>query len=269
MPAGAPLFLPAEGPVRIASVGQSDFVLGNGRFSYIGGAQQGELELASLQAVLFRKDGSSETPIPISGVFSRVSLLDEQDILAADSVSAAETLSFFIAPTLVLAHGSAEDIRLIGDICPDARVGNYTIRIMDSSAIELRDKNLGTRVYPRLDGGSYPVALGTISIASVGLEKSFSNYPNPFIAQEGPTTIAYVLSEDANVDIEVFSITGEPVARIASNKPHSAGPHQDETWDGLNDAGLEVVPGTYFCRITARYDSGRTETARRKVSVIR
>jgi hypothetical protein len=140
---------------------------------------------------------------------------------------------------------------------------------MDSTALVMSDHNLGSTVYPVLVSGDFPVVLATISISAQDLGASFSNYPNPFIAQEGPTTIAYVLPEDANIDIEVFSITGEPVALIASNDQRSAGPHQDQTWNGLNDAGLEVVPGTYFCRITARYESGRIETARRKVSVIR
>jgi hypothetical protein len=79
-----------------------------------------------------------------------------------------------------------------------------------------------------------------------------------------------VLSEGAHVDIEMFTITGELVRKLSTGSFRSAGPQDEQdVWDGTSDAGRLVQPGTYFCRITARYGSGRTEEARRKVAVTR
>ena len=44
----------------------------------------------------------------------------------------------------------------------------------------------------------------------MNLERSFSNYPNPFNPTIGEaTTIAYVLDQDADVDIRVYALTGD------------------------------------------------------------
>ena len=69
--------------------------------------------------------------------------------------------------------------------------------------------------------------------------------------------------------IEIFSITGETVKEVVMDAFRLAGPHQSDQWSGHNGVGLDVIPGTYFCRITARYTDGTVETFRRKVAVIR
>jgi hypothetical protein len=268
-PAGSPRLAPEADSTRLAYPGQTDLSIGSLEFGYTGDINQGDIEFTSLQVVVCQRNGSSELPVPVASVFSRLCVNHDGSQIAEDTLFSGDASILSIDPSVILSHGFVGDISIVGDVQPDALPGNYRIKILDSTALVLRDKNLGTPVYPVLETGDFPAVLAAISIAVRDLSTSFSNYPNPFVAQEEPTTIAYVLPEDANVDVEVFSITGEPVARITKNERRSAGPHQDQTWDGLNDAGLEVVPGTYFCRITARYESGRIETARRKVSVIR
>jgi hypothetical protein len=268
-PAGSPGLSSEYTGTKLAYPGQTDLSIGSLEFGYSGEIEQGDIELTSLQVIVSQRNGDPESPMPVANVFSRLCVNHEGNQIAEDSLFSADTSILGIDPSLILSHGFTENISIVGDIQSSAPLGNYRIMIMDSTSFIMRDHNLGSAVYPFLVSGGFPVILATISISAQDLSTSVSNYPNPFIAQEGPTTIAYVLPEDANVDIEVFSITGEPVALIASNEQRSAGPHQDQTWNGLNDAGLEVVPGTYFCRITVRYDSGRTETARLKVSVIR
>jgi len=71
------------------------------------------------------------------------------------------------------------------------------------------------------------------------------------------------------VDIEIFTITGDLVKKVAYDSERSQGAHQEDTWAGLNAENLAVLPGTYLCRITAAYASGRVESCRRKVMVIR
>ncbi|MCP4706638.1 MAG: hypothetical protein GY865_18720, partial [candidate division Zixibacteria bacterium] len=124
--------------------------------------------------------------------------------------------------------------------------------------------------YPRLDNQSYPISSTEISLTVASLETSFTNYPNPFNPALGQyTTIGFVLPEDAFIDIELFTITGEEVRQVADNSFRLAGSQQQDIWRGHNDRDFAVQPGTYYCRITARYVSGRTEILRRKVSIVR
>jgi hypothetical protein len=156
------------------------------------------------------------------------------------------------------------------DIKDDAPEGNYVIRFSDSLFVDIADKNLSTAVYPILSGMSYPVYGAEISLAAAGLENSFSNYPNPFNPARGQkTTIAFTLTDDAYIDIEIFTVTGDEVRRIAVNDFRESGTHQTDTWSGANGIGQPVIPGTYYCRITARYVSGRTESFKRKIAVVR
>jgi hypothetical protein len=268
-PAGAPHFDPGGGAVRIACPGQKGFVVGTEKFAYVGAVPQGDIELRSFKAVIVKCDAKAETPVPASSVFSSLYLLSGSGQIAADSAFDSDTITLAVEPSLILTYGTTEEISLSADIRPDIEPANYRVKLVDSTAISLRDRNLGSTVFPLLSSGTYPATLGTISVSALDLGSSFSNYPNPFKPADGATTITYALSEDAYVDIELYTITGEPVARLTDNEFRQAGPHQDETWNGLNDRGLKVVSGTYFCRITARYVSGRTESARRKVSVVR
>jgi len=102
------------------------------------------------------------------------------------------------------------------------------------------------------------------------LGESFSNYPNPFNPDNDElTTIAFVLPEAANVNIEIFSITGELVTNLVTDAVRQAGEYNQDKWFGRNDNGFEVIPGTYFCKITAKYNSGVIENALRKIAVVR
>jgi len=131
-------------------------------------------------------------------------------------------------------------------------------------------KNLSGTIYPTLAAAEYPIMSAELSLSAAGLETSFTNYPNPFNPSRGEQTIiGYMLEEPANVDIELFTITGEAVKDVIRDAYRGAGNHQSDTWTGDNDKGQNVLPGTYFCRITVKYASGRTETFRRKIAVVR
>ena len=159
---------------------------------------------------------------------------------------------------------------LSADIRASAPAGNYFVQFADSTFLEVVDGNLLSLVYPYVSAAVYPLAGTEVAITAVGLEESFTNYPNPFFPSRGEiTTIGYVLPEDARVDIDIFSITGELVKTITAQAPRSGGSHQSDHWAGGNDNGRDVIPGTYFCRITAHYASGKVESFKRKVAVIR
>ena len=70
------------------------------------------------------------------------------------------------------------------------------------------------------------------------------NYPNPF---NPSTTIAFSLTEDADVTLIVYSILGNRVATVYSGRA-GLGRHEFE-WNGKNDSGIAVASGIYLYRL--------------------
>jgi hypothetical protein len=199
-----------------------------------------------------------------------VHLLLDDVSLATDSLLATDSVVLTLPSGYRVSSGQSVRLALRADLRADAALGNYLIRFADSTFMEVADFNSAAPVYAFLAGGNYPVWSAELSVAVCDLGESFTNFPNPFNPARGElTTIGFNLAQDAQVDIEVFSITGRSVKHITRSEFRAAGSHQDAVWAGQNDSGIDVQPGTYFCVITARYTSGETQTARRKIAVVR
>lgn len=76
------------------------------------------------------------------------------------------------------------------------------------------------------------------------------NRPNPF---ESSTVIAFVLSRDSDVRLEVVDISGRRVASLHQG-PLAAGEHH-VVWDGNREDGTRAASGVYFYRLTAGDES--------------
>ncbi len=76
--------------------------------------------------------------------------------------------------------------------------------------------------------------------------KLLQSFPNPF---NPSTTIVADLPKGSEVDLAVYNLRGERVARLFSGAL-PAGRHFFR-WDGRDDRGLGVAAGLYFCRLTA------------------
>ena len=72
------------------------------------------------------------------------------------------------------------------------------------------------------------------------------NFPNPF---NSATQIRYQLDQPAQVAIEVFGLNGQRV-RTLVDQVREPGLHQ-VAWDGLDEGGMPVASGAYFCRLRA------------------
>lgn len=77
----------------------------------------------------------------------------------------------------------------------------------------------------------------------IGLQVE-QNYPNPFA--EG-TTIMYLLDEPGAVIVEVYTVTGQLVTRLAEGM-QAVGRHTI-TWQGTDAAGRQVASGMYYYRL--------------------
>lgn len=98
-----------------------------------------------------------------------------------------------------------------------------------------------------LDSNCQAVACTTITITLVGtpetaqLLTTMNTYPSPFTNQ---ANIKFTLSQNSDVEIEVFDVTGKRVATL-QNGPMAAGTH-NAVWEAT-----EVNAGVYFVRMKA------------------
>jgi len=83
--------------------------------------------------------------------------------------------------------------------------------------------------------------------------------PSPF---RGTTTLGYLLPVATELRIEVHDAAGRRVrALFAGRAPRGAG---SIAWDGRDDRGVRVAPGTYFARLAAG-----EETSTRRLLIVR
>ena len=72
------------------------------------------------------------------------------------------------------------------------------------------------------------------------------NYPNPFNPE---TWIPFELSQDSEVSVSIYDVSGTPVRSISMGYLQ-AGSYVSQSkaayWDGKTDAGERVASGTYF-----------------------
>ena len=74
------------------------------------------------------------------------------------------------------------------------------------------------------------------------------NYPNPF---NPTTTIRYSIKERGRVSLKIYNAAGQLVRTLVNEVHNPAHEGFTTTWNGRNEAGLEVSSGVYFYRLTA------------------
>ncbi len=130
----------------------------------------------------------------------------------------------------------------------------------DEQMIQMQDKR---SIY--LPAGSHTLTLVLDSFASLPKRTQLlANYPNPFNPE---TWIPYRLSEDGNVSLVIYDMSGREVRRFHLGN-QLAGEYQDKEhalhWDGRNYVGETVSSGVYFYSLQTH---GVSQT--RKLVVIR
>ncbi|MBD3869695.1 MAG: Ig-like domain-containing protein, partial [Acidobacteria bacterium] len=95
---------------------------------------------------------------------------------------------------------------------------------------------------------------------------TLTNYPNPFHPDETPTTIAYVLEDNASVRMRIYTLSGG----LVLNKQFTAGDMgaraglNEVPWDGRNGVGEPVASGGYILFIEAEGNGATMHIMRRK-----
>jgi predicted RNA-binding protein with TRAM domain len=98
-----------------------------------------------------------------------------------------------------------------------------------------------------------------------------SNYPNPFHPGVQPTTIAYVLSDDANVRMRIYTLGGDRVLErnFARGGPGGFAGLNEIPWDGRNGKGNIVASGGYIVLVEAQGQGETLHVMRRKIAAVR
>lgn len=73
------------------------------------------------------------------------------------------------------------------------------------------------------------------------------NFPNPF---NPSTEIRFNLTEEAEVDLAIYDVSGRRLRDLLSGEVREAGEHGVH-WDGLDDGGRPAPSGVYFVRLIA------------------
>ncbi|MCK5242816.1 hypothetical protein KAR34_10220 [bacterium] len=115
----------------------------------------------------------------------------------------------------------------------------------------------------------------TISVVAK-LITQFSNYPNPFSPPYEKTSITYVLNQDADVEIGIYTYLGDCVKKFRFTAAEEGGRgtpigHRNTfSWDGRSGRGILLGSGGYICRIVVKLPNSREiVTKTRKIGIIR
>ncbi len=99
---------------------------------------------------------------------------------------------------------------------------------------------------------------------------ALTNYPNPFHPDETPTTIAYVLQDNASVRMRIYTLSGGLVLdrQFTSGDQGGSTGLNEVPWDGRNGSGDPVASGGYILFIEAEGNGATMHVMRRKIGVV-
>jgi subtilisin family serine protease len=126
----------------------------------------------------------------------------------------------------------------------EAHTGTITLRVTDDEGLTDTDTTSVT--------------------VTPGLEiLELCNVPNPFRQN---TVFCYYLTREADVTIEIYSVSGRLIKAIEI--PSARALFNEQPWDGRDDLLREVANGVYIYRVVAT-DGGQTAIAVGKLAVLR
>jgi len=127
-----------------------------------------------------------------------------------------------------------------------------------------------TTVVASCAGFTAEVNIETALVDKDAAAGSLFNYPNPFYPGEAPTTIAYVLADDARVRLRIYTLSGGLVLdrEYAPGAAGGTAGLNEVTWDGRNGDGKSVASGGYVLYVQADGDGTTMHVMRRKIGVV-
>ncbi len=179
--------------------------------------------------------------------------------------------------TFTVVGSRPDSFDIVVDIASSIRQLEFLVSIDSSSHFIASDALSGQPLVVSDSTGQKVGPLSFVSSNSVlveeDLKQSFCNYPNPFgkAAPYDLTWFLYYLKQPSDVEIKIFTLTGDLVRAWSYNKAShplqtSQGIHEKQIWwDGTNGRGVRVMNGVYLAYITTEYG----ETAMTKIAVVK
>lgn len=189
-------------------------------------------------SVTFRDDQSQDTGVASFNI-QIVNTQDENNVTLLNILQPSTPTASFLATTNVTSGLTSSE---------------YTLRIVVADgAGNVATKNVSFRVNQGLQ------------IANI------LNGPNPFNPHQGPTRLQYQLSQNADVSIYIYSISGEQLwSKHLSSGAIDGGSigFNAVEWDGRNHYGEVVANGVYIGYLIAR-DGSSKKVGKVKIAVLK
>ena len=115
---------------------------------------------------------------------------------------------------------------------------NDFLRLAEGSDLIDKGKDIGFDYYGDApDLGCFESNYTNSSIDDISASNKFACYPNPF---SDKTTIAFTLTKENNVRIELYDLTGKRV-KVVCNQTYSAGDHEITLYRGSMQSGMYLL----------------------------
>ena len=213
---------------------------------------------------------NTENSLNIVGLKSiMVDVADKNgDIISPDLILSAEQSGFFVDGDLVtsgtiyenrlmlyfsdftLAPGVTDTIVFRAEFNDNIPLKSFSLTIdgRDIRAIFVSGPRINQSVPVRGKIEDIFRISGNYVIVVSGIEESLMLRNNPFNPKEGPAEIAYILEEDTDIKLMIFTLSGEKLFErsISAGAAGAAKGQNYISWDGANSDGKTVLNGIYI-----------------------
>ncbi len=229
----------------------------------------GAVALAGLR---FAAEDRAGGALALGAAVVRLRLYRGEQLWAESAALSADSTSAWIGPSVPAAiePGLPLALELRAVLSEDFTGESLRLTLAEADVTLMQPANplLAVTVRPA-PGQEFPLMTGVGSFSPRSLAASYSNFPNPFPAGRGETTLAYYLERPARVSLKLWTGRGELVCTLLDEALRPAGLQQEDRWDGSNGRGTLVQNGVYLAELRVHYEGGGEERLLRKVAVLR
>ncbi len=200
------------------------------------------------KGITFTAKDSSGNLINFSNIFSSLTLNTPSGVIE-NSASDSPYIYFNFPEAITITSGGVV-LSLYAGVKNSIKEGAIQVLLSNTTDVyAYTNYNPNNKVFIMPETGynfSMSSGIGVVSGSSDRI--SFTNYPNPFKSGTN-TKFSYYMTEDCNVTIKVYDISGRLIRTLIEKELKNKGPHTEDFWDGKDGNGRYVIAGTYIIKI--------------------
>ena len=265
-------------PITVAQ-GQAGVELLELEFANLGSETSSNIILQSLTVDFVDHNGE---PVQLTDFAAALTLYDTEtntELTRLTQLNGAQVTLQISENNGVLQPGNPRRIQVRVDLREDATQNSFSARVAGVESIVAIDADSRKQISVSLKDANGQTGQGVSVTSSLAvlinknLAEGFHNFPNPFTpfdenGNQQYTNFKYVLEQDSDVTLQIFTLFGELVyeVRFTASDPQGQGDGRPKTirWDGKNGLGKVVMSGVYLAVLRTR-----SQTVSTKVAVIR